>query len=258
MRIPVALQLFSVGKELEEDPRGTLTAIKEMGYDGVEVCGCTYGMSYDEFNEFCNSIGLKVASAHYSLGTLTERGDEIYGEFSKMGMKYVAVPWMTRDGLPGGENYTETVEKFIAAGKKAHEYGMQLLYHNHAQEFEKHEGKYLLDTLFDDVGAYLLKGEYDVCWVKFAGEDPADYIEKNDFRCEIVHLKDYYAPRDRAVEHPEFRPAGYGCQDVPSILDAAEKVGAKWIIVEQDETAFGKTPMESAKMSIDYLKTIYN
>lgn len=258
MKLPVAFQLFSVEKELEEDARGTLKALKDMGYDGVEVCGCTYGMSYDEFYEYCKSIGLNIASAHYSLGTMAERGEEIYSEFAKMGCEYIAVPWLVRDQLPGGENYKDTVEKFISAGKKAHEYGMQLLFHNHAQEFEKLDGKYLLDTLLDDVGAYLLRGEYDTGWVKFAGEDPAAYMEKNAFRCDIVHLKDFYAPRDRKVENPEFRPTGYGCLDVPSILDAAEKVKAKWIIIEQDKPAFGKTPMECAKMCIDYLRTIYN
>ena len=54
----------------------------------------------------------------------------------------------------------------------------------------------------------------------------------------------------------ELRPVGYGVQDFPAILNAAKEAGTKWIIVEQDRATMGKTPLECAKMSIDYLKTI--
>ena len=49
---------------------------------------------------------------------------------------------------------------------------------------------------------------------------------------------------------------GYGKQDFPSILAAAEDAGAGWVVVEQDSPALDKTPLECAKMSIDYLKSI--
>ena len=34
--LPVALQLYSVRSDMERDFEGTLRAVKEMGYDGVE------------------------------------------------------------------------------------------------------------------------------------------------------------------------------------------------------------------------------
>ena len=54
----------------------------------------------------------------------------------------------------------------------------------------------------------------------------------------------------------EFRPVGSGVQDFPAILCAAEESGAKWVIVEQDKPCLGLTPLECAKASIDYLKTL--
>ena len=54
----------------------------------------------------------------------------------------------------------------------------------------------------------------------------------------------------------EFRPVGYGVQDVAGIVKASEKARAKWFVVEQDNPSMGKTPMECAKMSIDYLKSL--
>ena len=52
-----------------------------------------------------------------------------------------------------------------------------------------------------------------------------------------------------------FRPVGYGKQDFPAILAASEAAGAKWVIVEQDEPALDKTPLECAQMSVKYLKS---
>ena len=54
----------------------------------------------------------------------------------------------------------------------------------------------------------------------------------------------------------EFRPLGCGVQNIPSIMVAAKAAGSKWLIVEQDQPSMGKTPMECAKMSIDYLRSL--
>jgi len=45
----------------------------------------------------------------------------------------------------------------------------------------------------------------------------------------------------------------YGLQDIPSLLDAAIYAGAEWVVAEQDFPSMGKSTLESAKMSIDYL-----
>ena len=52
----------------------------------------------------------------------------------------------------------------------------------------------------------------------------------------------------------EFRPLGYGVQDVPSIVKASKAAGSKWLIVEQDQPSMGKTPLECVAMSIEYMK----
>ena len=38
-RVPIGLELFSVRNELAEDARGTIKAVAEMGYEGVEFAG---------------------------------------------------------------------------------------------------------------------------------------------------------------------------------------------------------------------------
>ena len=165
------------------------------------------------------------------------------------------------------------IEAAKLLGKTGKEIGIQLLYHNHDFEFVKVDGKYGLDVLYDSVDEELLKTELDVCWVNVGGEVPAEYIRKYTGRAPVVHLKDFVMPGkkpakmyeligiedDTAVSEAdqfEFRPVGYGAQDMPAILDAAADAGAKWVVVEQDRPSMGKTPLECAKMSVDYLKSI--
>jgi sugar phosphate isomerase/epimerase len=155
-------------------------------------------------------------------------------------------------------------------GKVAKDLGMTMLYHNHDFEFVKIDGKYALDILYDEVPAEYLQTELDTCWVNIGGENPADYILKYTGRAPVVHLKDFHGEKSDnmyeligiksdAPKRPsnfEFRPVGSGLQDFPSILAAAEKAGAQWVVVEQDNPSMGLTPMESIAKSREYLKTI--
>ncbi|MDY3302746.1 MAG: hypothetical protein SOW78_00480 [Clostridia bacterium] len=54
-----------------------------------------------------------------------------------------------------------------------------------------------------------------------------------------------------------FRPCGSGVTDFEKILETAEECGTEYIIVEVEKNPVAeRTPMEEAKISIDYLKTI--
>ena len=54
----------------------------------------------------------------------------------------------------------------------------------------------------------------------------------------------------------ELRPVGSGCQDFPAILKAAEEAGAEWVVVEQDNPSMGLNPIECARKSREYLKSL--
>ena len=72
----------------------------------------------------------------------------------------------------------------------------------------------------------------------------------------IINRKPYFPEIEPVKEFTfEFRPVGHGDQDMPSILEASEKAGASWVIVEQDQPSGDNTPMECIRASIEYLKT---
>ena len=262
---PIALQVYSVRDEAAADFAGTMKKLKAMGYDGVELAG-TYGMTAVECKKILDEVGLELVSAHVNIDLLED--DAVLEDYAATGIKFVAIPWLV--GPKDAQELEAVIARIRKIGERVAAKGMQLLYHNHDFEFEKIGGAYILDTYYDRIPAEYLQTELDTCWVNVGGEEPSAYVRKYTGRAPIVHLKDFAGSKsenmyaligtDSAKEEStgkfEFRPVGYGRQDVPAILQAAEDAGAGWVVVEQDSPSMGKTPMESVTMSIEYLKGI--
>ena len=263
---PIAYQLYSAREDAEKDLDATLGALAAMGYDGIEFAGF-YGHSAQEVCDLLAKYNLKAISSHVPLAQIEADMFGVIAYHQQIGCEYIAVPYLddaTRPGAPGFGNTIAVIHRFARLMNEA---GLTLLYHNHDFEFIDFSGEYALDFLYQAVPECLLKTELDTCWVKFAGEDPAAYIRKYAGRCPVIHLKDYVGKKGDKTPYQligldedekkelsgfEFRPVGYGCQDVQSLLDAGIQSGAKWFIVEQD-LSVGRTPLEAAKMSIDTL-----
>lgn len=270
--LPVAVQVYSVREDAEKDFKGTMRKIKDMGYDGVELAGL-YGNTPEEIKKILNDVGLNPVSAHVPYQDLIADMEGVVGQYVTIGCEYIAVPYLMEDMRPGTPAFPGVVENIKKLGAVCKEKGITLMYHNHDFEFVKMEdGSYALDYLYAHVSPDLLQTELDTCWVKVAGEDPAAYVLKYTGRAPVVHLKDFYKEGnpvkmyeligldDDAKEEKkkqgffEFRPVGDGLQDMPAILDASIKAGAKWVVVEQDFSN-NRPAMEAIKMSRDYLKT---
>lgn len=267
MAFNVGIQLFTLRNEMKENFYGTLKKVKEMGYDGVEFAGL-FGHTAAEIKEMCADLGLDPISAHVPYEEMMDDPEGVIGTYKEIGCKYVVVPYLREECRPDKDCFGEVVKNIEMLTGVAEKMGLTMLYHNHDFEFMKLNGKYALEILYDSVPA--LQSEIDTCWVNVGGEDPAKYLLKYQDRAPIVHLKDFYGEKSedmyeligidkKAPARPsnfEFRPVGSGVQNFPAILESAKKIGATWVIVEQDKPSMGLTPIESAKKSLDYVKTI--
>ena len=273
MKLPVAVQLYSVRDDMEKDFYGTINAMKELGYDGIEFAGL-FGEDPEKIKAYCEEIGIVPISAHVPYYDMLENPEAVLADYKTIGVKYVVVPYLTEECRPGTDGFAATVEGIRKIGAAAKELGIQLLYHNHDFEFVKIGEEYALDVLYSTVPEDLLKTEIDTCWVNVAGVNPAEYVEKYTGRAPVVHLKDFKKSGegngklydligidDEGAEQEEedafsFMPVGYGVQDMPAILAACENAGAEWVVVEQDNPAKGETAMNSVKLSREYLQTL--
>jgi len=271
--LPIALQLYSVRDIIEGDFDGTIRKIKELGYDGVEFAGL-FGKSPVYIKSLLEENGLTPISAHVPFVDMMANPKKVMNDYAEIGCKYIAIPYLTEEYRPGAEKFGEVIEGARILGRIAKGLGMTLLYHNHDFEFEKIDNKYALDVLYDTVPEELLQTQIDTCWVKVAGESPVEYIRKYTGRVPIVHLKDFMkkgkpmkryeliglAGDDNVSEGSdaffEFRALGQGLQDIPSIISASKAADTQWLVVEQDLPSAGKTSIQCAKESIDYLRNL--
>ncbi len=279
MALPVAIQLYSLRDYMDKDFEGTLKKVKELGYDGVEFAGL-YGQDPKAVKAMCDEIGLVPVSAHIPLQDFIDQGiDTVLDTYETVGVKYFAIPYLTEERRPGGPRFMDetdpenTVAVMKKIGEAAAKRGMLQLYHNHDFEFTaKINGKYALEVLYESIPAEHLASELDTCWVNIGGEIPAEYILKYEGRAPIVHLKDFYKTgklpqhlyaligideEEAEAEEStfEFRFVGGGMQDMPAILASAQKAGAYWVVVEQDEVTPGTNAIECATKSIEYLRS---
>ncbi len=249
----VGLQLYTLRDVIMSDVKGILTSVAGMGYTEAETYGYNngklFGMPVSEFGTFMKSIGMKTVSGHYGIDMTTNGWDKACEDAKALGQSYVVVPWMDKKYYSSPDVLKKTCDTLNKAGEVAKKYGLQMGYHNHAFEFEKVEGKLIIDTMLEQLDPKLVTWELDIYWVVRAGFDPIKYFEKYPGRFQLWHVKDM----DKS--NPERNAdVGTGSIDFKNLFTKAKQSGLKKFFVEQE--SYPSTPIESTRNCINYLKTI--
>jgi sugar phosphate isomerase/epimerase len=243
MSMQVGLQLYTVRDQTAQDFKGTIRKVAQLGYQGVEFAG--YGdLSAEELRGLLQETGLKVAGSHVGYHLLQADSAREIEYCRQIGCPYLIVPYMSREDLNDTERLLAFAKQMNEYGKRCHEAGITLAYHNHNHEFEKLNGSYLLDILAENTDPELVKLELDTYWVAFAGVDPKAYLQQHTGRVPLVHLKDMTAERT-------FAEVGDGTLDILGYYTTAKEVGAAWYIVENDAPTIPS--LESAERSFGNL-----
>lgn len=240
MAASVGIQLYTVRDLCQADFVGTVRAIAEMGYHGVEFAGKYGGMPPRELARFLNSVGLQAAGVHIGVDHILNPASEGYAYARALNCGFVTT------SLCGevAKDWMATIDRMAQAASVAFSQGFTFTYHNHAQEFGDVNGVMAQDRVL--ARPSLIQFELDTYWIKKGGQDPAATIRRFTGRSPQIHLK------DMDKEDGSFAEVGHGALDMPAILKAASDNGARWLIVEQDKSK--RSPLESAKMSIEFLK----
>lgn len=274
-KLPIGLQLYSIRTDLEKDFYGTLKAVREMGYTGVEFYGEYYGNTPTQVKRWCTELGLIPFSNHVPFQEMIDDIDKVIADNTILGVQYIVFPYLDEASRPGvdAKQFRETAAKLGEVGQKVRETGFQLLYHNHDFEFVTLEdGKLAYDELFAMNKPENLMHEFDVCWVDYAGQNVVEYLEKSAGQIPVVHLKNYkleghmtkapYAligvSTDNSMKDEtgsfEYRPLGDGQMDMTAVIQAAINGNAQWLCVEQDEPSMGLSRLEGVAKSVEFLR----
>lgn len=247
--LPVAVQLYSL-RMLPDSLDAVLGYVAEAGYRGVETIG-DHGLSASALQELLDKHGLQAISTHVALAALEKDLDGVIKFNQAIGNQVVTIPFLAAELRPTDDGgWAALGERFGKMGKRLAEAGMRLLYHNHAFEMERINGKLMIEWMLDSTDPAYLQWEPDLAWVVRGEADPVALLKKYAGRCPRIHVKDL-APAGTNEDEKGFADVGYGTLDWTTLLPAARAAGAEWYIVEHD---LPRDPIKTIRRSFEFLK----
>jgi sugar phosphate isomerase/epimerase len=254
----IGLQLYTLRDDIQSQGiEKVLAQVAKLGYKEVENFGYGngkfFGKSAKEYSKILKDNGLKAVSGHYQSGRsksspisdgLTKNWQKVLDDAAAIGQQYAILAYLQADERTA-DDYNALIDELNKAEQTAKKSGITLGYHNHDFEFtEKVNGKKPFDLLLEKTK---LPMELDLYWVSRAGEKATEYFSKYPGRFPLWHVKDMANTAEK-----EFTEVGNGVINFKELFAQAKKAGLKHYFVEQDKC--NKAPMESIKISIDYLK----
>ena len=246
-RIPIALQLFSIRSDCEKDLPGTLKAVADMGYDGVDMAGY-YGYPATEIRKMLDDLGLDIAGCHTSLATLSDENLSKTIEYNHiLGNRFLIVPWLPEEQRSSKDAWLKTANLFNNIASKLEPEEMYTGYHNHHVEFTPVEGEVPWDLFYSNTQSRVVH-QIDTGNAILGGAKPEYYLEKFRGRSLTVHLKAYSASNNTAL-------IGEDDTNWDEIFRLCESTGGtEWYIVEQESYAY--PPLECVDRCLKALKTM--
>lgn len=244
----IALQLYSIRNDCSKDLEGTLKAVAEMGYEGVEFAGY-HERSAENLREILDNLGLKVAGTHIGLNTLLGEELDKTVEFNRtLENRFLIVPWIPEEMMNSNAKCLETANLFNDISKKLKKEGMRVGYHNHMFEFKIVDGKRIWDTFFGSTVPDVVM-QLDTGNAMHGGVDAEDILEivrRYPGRATTVHIKEFSSKNPNAL-------IGEGDMKWKEFFELCEKIGrTEWYIVEQESYAY--QPLECVKRCIENIR----
>jgi sugar phosphate isomerase/epimerase len=254
-RIPIALQLYSVRHELDADLRGTLRAVAEMGYEGVEFAGAPQHEAR-ELKPLLDEYGLACCGWHTPFALVQDDQLEATVTLNRaLDNPNVIVPGIPEHLRRTRDDWLKLASFFNELADKLAAYEMRTGYHNHHVEFSPLDGELPWDTFFGNTGPGVIM-QLDTGNAIRGGGDVLAILERYPGRAGTVHLKPYSTVAAKEDPHAGFRPV-IGDDDTPweQVFALCEMTGGtEWYIVEYESDAY--PPLEAVARCLKQLKAM--
>ncbi|WZH38644.1 MAG: sugar phosphate isomerase/epimerase [Microbacterium enclense] len=251
MSLPIpSVQLYTLAAEFTADPGGSLDRLAAIGLRNVEAFDFVRRPA--EIRAALDASGLASPTGHAPLlsdelwtpdGSIPTPAPEVVFEAAaEIGISTVIDPfvdparWVTADGI------ADIAERLNKAADVAATFGLNVGYHNHAQEFlidvDGTSGFEHFVSLTDERVAI----ELDLFWALTGGQDVPALVERLGSRLVAVHVKDGIVPvpnpfapdADRsATRQLDQRRPGEG--QVPLVEAMHRAVAVKYAVIEYDQ-----------------------
>ncbi len=245
----LAIQLYCVDKEMNEDAIGTLKALKAIGYQYVEHADYRsrtfYGFSPADFGNLVTDSGLTLLSGHtvlepkhWNTGTKTFTKEWHYTieDARTAGQLYLISPWIDRNLWNNEKGFKQFMGVFNKSGELCKTSGLKFGYHNHDFEFSNVlNGVRLYDIILQQTDPNVVSQQLDIGNIYQKGFSITGLFLQYPGRFSLIHVKDIIQSKER---HQPFKsvPIGEGILDIKEIIGQARKQGGtKHFIIEQNQ-----------------------
>ena len=263
----------------EKQTRETLRAMKEAGYDGIELCGFMIhpmgfmvrlltqaaGMPVGkggnlDWHTLIKESGLQVVSLHLDMGTLERDAQAAAREAKAFGTQYIVITGMYRFDYGSEDAVRELAQRLNHVGKILKEHGINLLYHNHNCELRRTEtGKRAYEILMDETDPEYVNFEFDSYWFAEAGADPLFWMNRLGSRMKLWHIADRGSRVTGTLMTPIVKSdsveLGTGNLPLDALVTQAKEAGCEAVILESHRNWIEKSPIKSLQLSSKYLNS---
>ncbi|HZK22117.1 MAG TPA: sugar phosphate isomerase/epimerase [Oscillospiraceae bacterium] len=228
----------------------TLKMLSSIGCDVVQISGIG-DFAPEEKARLTEKYNMTVCLTHISYDRFFSDYDNLINEHRLIKCKNIGIGSMPSDSKVSATAISEFIEKTSEISEKLGKDGFNFNYHNHAFEFEKHDGKITMDRLINETPKEAYAFVPDTYWMQYGGVTPQDYLKKMNGRVEVCHFKDM-----KIVDsHPRFAECGQGNLDLDSCYRTCKEIGVKYIVLEQDD-CYDTHPYDAVKIGFEGLKEI--
>jgi sugar phosphate isomerase/epimerase len=277
-KLPIGLQLYTVGDLARSDLAGTLKKIAGIGYQTIELAGF-HAHKPAEVRAAADAAGLKLTSIHVG-AQLRDNEPSLSGDLARLaadvhtlGATHVVMPFFIipeRMPAKGADEAFPAYIKRILGQMTVDDWkhnaaflnekslvlkreGLQLGYHNHNCEFAPVGNTTGFDIIAGETDPGSVTLEMDVGWVRAAGLDPIAVLKRYPKRFQLMHVKDVRAStQNNFALSQDPTEVGRGIIDWKALLPAAYASGVRKFFVEQ-EPPFEKDRFASIADSFKYL-----
>lgn len=276
--VKIGVQAMMLKTKFEElGAYETLKKVNEIGFHCIELSQIEMNATnIKEIERACEDFNIEIAAMSAALQgnpgmkmeNLSDDYEKIVQDCKTLHCGFLRIGMLPFQCMGSLEKIEAFCKEMNAMAKRLHADGIKLYYHNHHIEFQKYEGKYLLDIIREE--ADQVGFEIDVHWVQRGGLNPVSLLKTYAGVVDLIHLKDYrigQLPQDAFASLAkgdfmkfmdafqnvvEFAEIGEGNLDFKAIITQGLASGAKYFLIEQDNT-YGLDPFDSLKISYDNL-----
>ena len=247
-KIPIATQAWCVRKQMKDDIPGTLAAVAQLGYEGIELENA-FGKSGPEWRKYLDAVKLKPCGFHHSLSEL--RGDKLQAsiEFNQaISNRNLIIRSLPREVYTSKELLAKTAVEVNEIAAKLQPLGLRVGYHNHTTDFNKFGDDYWWNLFADQTKKNVIL-QFDTGNAsEMEGVTVYDFLKRNKGRTISMHVKPFSKKNPNAY-------LGEDELDWKQIMTIVESVGGlEWYIIEYERE--GAPPLEALKDNLTRLKKL--